>query len=257
LKTSGLASAFVLGAVISSGCAAAPTQGAQMRLHTTTAASVLQRPAQGAKTQVEARSAHKSSSPLTRACKGGDSKACGQLGDRLTIKYAYEEAHEWYTIACKRVSSAMMPTANRVLLLSQELTRLSAQRSDDEGQNAANQQRIVELKSEASEIRARIQGCFDAGDTLKLEPKQALTYFDTVCEFRALVEATGEGMPGLEHIAEIGCTAGQTVRAKLNDRVGFEPQLFAELVQQQARTVAAKQSATQDEQGMVFNETDM
>lgn len=251
MKNWGRTGAFLVGVVISSGCAGSAVQGAHVR--TTTAASVQHRPDRFAQ-QVK-KSTH--DSPLVRACKSGDSKACGQLGDKLSIKYAYAEAHEWYALACNRVSgAAMVPTAQRLLGLSEEMKQATRFQSEDVAENVANQKRVLALRNEAIELRSRIQGCFDAGDSLKLdaERKQTLTYFDTVCEFATLVPTVGEAIPGLEHVAESGCEAGQAVRARLGMQVEHQPVQFAQLLQAPAKVASAPAA---DEGGMVFSEGEL
>lgn len=256
MKTSVGAGGLLFGALILGACGAAPVQGAQLRVHATTAASI-QYVAPRSQLAAPTRSQPRQTSPAMRACKGGSSKSCGELGDRLTIKHAYAEAHRWYVIACDRVSGAMLPTGERMLRLSQELTAATSRHSEDEAENDANRRRVAELKGDASELKARLQGCFDAGETLKMNAddlRQALKFYDTVCEFSGLVASAGEAVPGLEHLTESGCSAGQSARAQLSSKSTFEPSVFNELLQPGAS--AAKQPA-QPDQGMVFSEGDV
>jgi hypothetical protein len=150
----------------------------------------------------------------------------------------------------------MLPTATRLMQLHQELKQLSSAKSDE--QSAASQRRVAELKSEASEIKARVQGCFDAGDILKAddELKQALKDFDTACEFSTLVPAIGESVPGLEYVADNACAAGQSVRAQMSGASAFDPQLFAAVLAPKAKP-ASKQTVKESEEGMVFSESDL
>ena len=159
--------------------------------------------------------------------------------------------------SCERVQSAMLPTATRVLELGRDLEQLEKVRSDDED-SAAARQRMASLKSDASEIRARVQGCLDVGEALKVdgELKQALHYYDTACEFSLLVEAAGEAVPGLESISERGCAASKAARAELPGRTEFSPQLFTELLKPQRKASGAAQAQTQED-GMVFSEGDL
>jgi hypothetical protein len=246
------AGALIFGAVILGGCAASSVQGAQVRVHTTTTFEPYV-PSQEAVAQASSKSARRESPPA-RACKGGDSKACNELGDRLTLRHAYAGALQWYETSCGRVRSAMVPTAARLLQLSQELAQLDRVQGDDEG---AARKRMAPLKSDASEIRARIRGCLDAGEAMKADGqlKQSLAYFDAVCEFSALVEAAGEVLPGLEHISESGCAGGQAGRAELNGQTQFSPRLFADLLPQ--RPPAEAQRTAQPDEGMVFSEGDL
>jgi hypothetical protein len=247
MKTSSSAGAFILGALILSGCAAAPSQGPQVRVRTTTAASETYLPALAHRTK---KSAHKESAG-GQACKAGNSKACNEIGDRLTIKHAYTEAHQWYLNSCERISSAMVPSATRLMQLSRELKQLG---------EGANPKVAAELKSGTSEIKARVQGCLDAGQTLKIdaEPKQALKYFDLACEFSTLVETVGSTVPGLQYVTETGCSEGQSTRAELSMSAPFNPQLFVHLTEPPAkRAEVAKPSEAPSEEGMVFNEGDL
>lgn len=257
MKTGSRAGASTFGALILSGCAASLTQGAQVRARPTPGA-LERNAASDAALSVRLSETARDESPLARACKDGRSKSCNEIGDRLVIKHAYAEARPWYVTSCDRARSAMVPTATRLLQLSEELVQLEKTRLDEE-YAAAAQKRMVALKSAASEIRARLQGCFDAGETFKVdgELKQSLGYYDAVCEFSALVTAAGEALPDLEHITENGCTASQAARAKLSASTPFSPQLFADLLQQQRQPVAAKQHAAQPEAGMVFSEGEL
>lgn len=232
-----------------------PTYGHEVRARTTTAAYV---PSQHA-LDGPARKSSRPESPLTQACKSGSSKACNELGDRLALKHAQAEARHWYETSCERVLTAMVPTATRLMQLSRDLTQLANARSDDDRVNAFNQRKLTALKSDASEIRASIQGCFDTGDTLTLEQelKLSLKYYDAACEFSTLVDAVGEAVPGLEHATESGCEAGRAARARLNDEAPFSPQLFADLTQPHPQVAAVKRSAPQAEPGMVFSEGDL
>jgi hypothetical protein len=256
MTTSDRAGAFLLFAVISGGCAAATTQSTQLRVHSATAAYEHNASAHSQIIHAPKRSGHKDS-PLLRACKSGSSKSCNELGDRLTLKHAYTEARQWYLTSCERVSSSMLPSGASLMQLSQEMARLSSERSDDEQTTAANQKRLTQLNSEAGEMRARIQGCFDVGETLKLdaEVKQSLKYYETVCEFSTLVDVVGAAVPGLEYVTENGCTAGEA--ARLTTKTQFSPHLFVQLVQPKAKTPAAKQSPAQSADSMVFNEGDL
>jgi hypothetical protein len=258
MKTMGRVGAWMFGAVILSGCAAYPIGGPQVRAHATPAASAHYMTSQQIMTQISSKS-KRQDSPLAQACKSGGSKACNELGDRLVLKHAYAEARQWYVTSCERVRNAMVPTAARVLQLSRELTLLDRARSDDEGSSADTQKRKAALKSEASEMRSRIQGCLDVGETLKVngELAQALEYYDVACEFSTLVQDAGEALPGLEHITDTGCAAGKAGRAELTGQTQFSPQLFADLLQQQSQPGAAKRSTGQPEAGMVFGEGDL
>lgn len=242
----------MFGAVILGGCVPYAAQGTQVRAPAPAATSAHYLPS------TASRSKHHES-PLAQACKSGGSKSCNELGDRLVLKHAYAEARQWYVTSCERVRNAMLPTATRVLQLSRELKSLERVRSDDEESGAASQKRKLELKSDASEIRARIQGCLDVGETLKVDGEltQALDYYDVACEFSTLVQDAGEAFPGLEHIAESGCAAGKAGRAELTGQTPFSPALFADLLQREPQPGAAKRSARQPEAGMVFGEEDL
>jgi hypothetical protein len=248
MKTSSSVGAFIFGTLILGGCAASPVQGAQVRVRTTTAAFETHLPALAHRTKKSSQR----ESPIAHECKTGSSKACNELGDRLTIKHAYTEAHQWYLNSCERVRSSMVPSATHLLQLSRELNQLG------EGANA-NPKTVAQLKSGVTEIRARIQGCLDAGETLKLdaEAKQALKYFDTACEFSTLVEAVGQAVPGFQYVAESGCVRGQSARAELPGEMPFSPKLFAQLTEKKAPPAAEKASAPPSEEGMVFNEGDL
>ena len=227
MKTSHAAGVLLLKALILGACAASPSQGAQVRVHTRTAAFEQHASSHAASAPDSARPARKES-PLAHACKTGSSRSCNEIGDRLAVKHAYAEAMQWYGTACDRARGAMVPTAARLLELSRDLT-----------QQATSAAKKAELRSDASEIRARIQGCFDAGEMQRAveEPKQALTYYEAVCEFSMLVEVVGETVPGLEHVTASGCAAGDATRAKLS-KGPFSPQLFAEVLEQQQKAPA-------------------
>jgi hypothetical protein len=257
MKTSRGAGALIFAALISGGCAASPSQGGQVRVHTTTAAFEHYAPAHGSVVQ-RTKKSHKES-PTAQACKTGSSRACNELGDRLTMKHAHAEARQWYLTSCERVQSSMVPTGARLVQLKQELAQLESIRAVDERDGAANQKRLAKVRNDASEIRAHIQGCLDTGETLKLdgELKQSLKYYDTACEFSTIVEAIGEPVPGLEHVADSGCAGGQSARAQLSSEMPFSPRLFVSMGQQKAQPAAAKQGPAQEEQGMVFSEGDL
>lgn len=190
-------------------------------------------------------------SPRVRACKDGNSKTCNELGDGLAIKHAPTEARVWYVTSCERVRSSMIPNATRLLQLNQDMVRVSSGEA-----NAATNKRMAELKSDATEIKSRIQGCLDAGESLKTDAefKQSLRYLDAVCEFSTLVESVSEAAPSLEYMTANGCAAGAEARARLGE-LPFEAQLFAELVQK--AKPASKDSAASGEAGMVFTESDL
>jgi hypothetical protein len=256
MATSKRAVAFILGAVALAGCAVTASPGAQVRVRVATAAFEQHSPAQLSE-RIGQRS--RKDSPGTSACKGGNTKACIEVGDRLVVKHAPVEALRWYTIACDRVINSMLPGATRMMQLSQSLKEHSATRGDQEP-NPASQKRVAELKDEASEMKARIQGCFDAGDTLKsdAELRQSLKYFDAACEFTTLLGVVGEAMPGLEYVANNGCSAGEAVRAQLSGQPAFSPRLFVELVEPKAKAKPEKkQSVQQSDDGMVFSESDL
>jgi hypothetical protein len=229
MKTWCGAGALLLGALISGGCAASSVQGAPVRVHTTTAAFEHSASSETAFAS-PARHSSRGGSPLARECKAGSSKACNEVGDRLVIKHAYAEATQWYMTSCQRVRGDMVPTAKRLLQLSRDIAQ---------GAAAA--------KSDASEIRARIQGCFDTGEMLRAEDelKQALNYYEAACEFSTLVEAVEASVSGLEQISDNGCAATQAARAKLS-KAAFTPQLFVGLAQEQAAP------AQQGDTDMVF-----
>ncbi|HEX6242580.1 MAG TPA: hypothetical protein VFZ61_16820 [Polyangiales bacterium] len=232
----------LLGALLVEGCGASTTQGAQVRVHTTSAAFEHHVPSQAFSTQ-HARKAGRKESPLVHACKAGSSKSCNELGDRLAIKHAYTEARQWYGASCDRVRGAMHSNAERLMLLSQHLKQAEV--------SAAT---IAELKGEAAEIKARVQGCFDTGEMVKVdgELKQAVGYYEAACEFSTLIEAVGEAVPSLEHVTESACAAGESARAKLSNNVPFKPQQFADLLQPKQKPAAAKGRAAQAEDSMVF-----
>lgn len=258
MKTWCGAGALLLGAVILEGCAASPMQGAQVRAHPTSAAFEHSASSEAVLAQRLERSERKES-PLVHACRAGNSKSCNELGDRLAIKHAYAEGLQWYEISCERVRGSMEPTARRLLQLSQNVTEIASLHSDEEQGDTAKQTKLAQLKSDASEIRARIQGCFDTGEILKTdgELKQSLAYYDAVCEFSTLVKAVDEAVPGLQLVTESGCAASQSARAKLNSKTPFSPQLFVDLTGQQPKTGAAAQGAAQGEASMVFNTGDL
>lgn len=224
MKTWCGAGAPLLGALILAGCAASSVQGAPVRVHTTSAAFEHSAPSE---TAFASRSTAKGGSPVARECKGGSSKACNEIGDRLAIKHAYSEATQWYLTSCERVRGAMVPAAQRLL---------------QAGQDAA-------AKREVPELRARIQGCFDAGEMMRAEGelKQSVPYYDAVCEFSTLVETLGESVLGLEHLADNGCAATQSTREKLHQSA-LTPALFVDVLKQHA---AAQESAGQGDD-MVF-----
>jgi hypothetical protein len=234
-----------------------------VRVRTTTAAFEHYAPAPSATTK-RTRSASRKESPGAQACKAGNSKSCNEIGDRLSVKYAYREAHQWYLTSCERVRSAMEPTATRLIGISQDFKQLGGGRSDET--STANRSRMAELKNDAAEIKARIQGCFDVGEALKLdaELKQSLAYYEAVCEFSTLIEAVNEAVPGLQHVTESGCTAAQSTRAALTNPTQFKPEMFVHLTKPPAKpAAAAKQNkaaqnkAAQSDEGMVFNESDL
>jgi len=247
MKTSRVAAVLVLKALILGGCAASPSQGAQVRVHTTTAAFEHHASSHAASAEDSARPARKES-PLAHACKTGSSKTCNELGDGLAIKHAHAEARQWYETSCERVRSAMLPNATRLMQVSQDLKQLDSSESP---------QASAELKNDAAEIRARIQGCLDVGESLKTdhELKQALKYYDAVCEFSTLVEVVGEAAPALQHVTESGCAAGADVRAELGG-AQFSPRMFADLAQPQEQA-PARPSKSNSEEGMVFSEGDL
>jgi hypothetical protein len=252
------AGSLLVGALAVTGCAASSMQGAPVRVHTTTAAFEHSTSSQAFVTQRSKR-ASRAESPAARDCKAGSSKACNEVGDRLVIKHAYAEARQWYSTSCDRVRGSMLPTAQRLLQLSRDITQHGSARSEDDEANAINEHKLKQLKAEVSEIRAQIQGCFDTGEMVKAdaELKQALPYYETVCEFSSLVETVGEGAPGLEHVAESGCSAAQSARTKLHNNTEYNPTLFAELVQHEQRKGAAhKQDAAQGDE-MVFSSSEL
>ena len=233
----------LLGALLVDGCAAS-TQGAQVRVHNTSAAFEHRAPS----TQFASHSkkSGRKESPLAHACKAGSSKSCNELGDRLAIKHAYTEARQWYGTSCDRVRGSMRPNAERLLLLSQNLSKPEISPA-----------MITELKGEAAEIKARIQGCFDTGEMVKVdgELKQSVPYYETVCEFSTLVPVVGETGASLEHVTDSACATGQSARAKLGNNVPFTPQQFADLAEpkQQPKESGGKASAAQADDNMVFS----
>lgn len=252
MRTSSCTGAFLLGAVMLTGCAS-PMQAAPVRVRVATAAFEQRSMAHSQLAERIGKSSRKDS-PGISGCKSGNSKSCIEVGDRLVVKHAPQEALQWYTIACQRVIDSMLPSANRLLQLNQSLKEFGAQEP-----NTASQRRVAELKSEASEMKARVQGCFDAGDLLKSESelKQSLKYFDAACEFSTLVKTVGESVPGLEYVANNGCTAGESVRAQIPAQPSFSPKLFSELVEPKAKPKAKQAAPKDDEGGMVFSESDL
>lgn len=242
---------FILAAALG-GCFASATGGAQVRTRTTTAAFERYSPTQGALAGRVERSRAKES-PRMRACKSGNSKTCNELGDGLVIKHAEKDAHQWYAISCERVRGSMVENATRLLGLAQDLARLEAEGS------ANARVRASELKSDLSEIKARIQGCLDTGDILKSEgePRQALKYYDAVCEFSTLVQSVTAAMPSLETMTENGCAAGLRARAGLSGEADFSPGLFADLTSPKKKKTADKKPSSDGDQGMVFSEADL
>lgn len=260
MKTSSCAGVVLFGAMIFGGCAAAPVQTSHMRVHTTTAASVERVSVQGATQFAGSKQAKHKDGPAVTACKKGSSKSCNEVGDKLTSKHAYTEAREWYMTSCKRVSGAMEENATRLLELHGQLVQLANARDEGDPEPeviVARQKTAMDLRAQASEIRARVQGCLDVGDTLKLddEPRQSLKYFDTACEFSTLLETVGDTVAGLQHTAETGCAQGQSVRAEISDRSQFSPQLFADLSVPQPEAQPAP--AAQADEGMVFGEEEV
>jgi hypothetical protein len=254
MKTWNCAGAFIAVALTGGGCA--PLEGGEVRARPTTPAYGHYSPSQSELDRRVDRSA-RGESPLAHACNTGSSKACNDVGDRLVLKHVYAEARRWYGTSCERVLDSMVPTATHLMQLSRDAKRLESSFSHDDEVNGANQRQLAEVKKDASEIRARIQGCFDAGETLKFEHelKQALKYYDSVCEFSALADAIGEALPGFQHVIESGCTAGQSVRTELTSKTPFSPQLFVGLAQQ--RQPAPAKGAPPSDQGMVFTEGDL
>jgi hypothetical protein len=247
---------FILAAA-SGGCAASAAEGAHVRVSTTSAAYQSYAPAQLAVTGRVKKSRGKES-PRVNACKSGNSRTCNELGDGLAIKHAHAEAQQWYATSCERVRSSMVPNASRLMQLSQDLAQVSSAAKRDGEDSSGTHKKLAELKSDLSEIKARIQGCLDVGHALKAEhePRQALKYYDAVCEFSTLVEAVGEAAPGLQHVTETGCAEGEQARTELSGEPHFSPGLFADLAQPQEHA-AAKPSASKSAEGMVFSEGDL
>lgn len=254
MKTSSWTGAFIFATLTAGACA--PFETTEVGTRTTTPAFGNHTPSQEDLDRRVGASA-RGESPLAHACKTGSSKSCNDVGDRLVLKHVYAEARRWYVTSCDRVLDSMVPTATQLMQLSRDAKRLESSFSRDDEINGANQRQLADVKKEASEIRARIQGCFDSGETLKIEHelKQALKYYDAVCEFSALADAIGDTLPGFQHVIENGCTAGQSVRTELTSRTPFSPQLFVGLTQQ--RQPAAAKSAPPSEAGMVFSEGDL
>jgi hypothetical protein len=253
MATSKRAVQIILGAMTLAGCAATASPGAQVRVRVATAAFEQHSDAQ--LSERLGRRARKDS-PSVSACKSGNSKLCIEVGDRLVVKHAPLDALEWYTTACDRVLNAMVPNATRMMQLSQSLKEYGSARAEE---STASQKRVAELKSEASELKARIQGCYDTGDTLKSdsELRQSLKYFDAACEFSTLLGVVGEAMPGLEYVVNNGCSAGEAVRAQLNEQAA-SPRLFTELLAPTPKAKPEKkETVQQSEEGMVFSESDM
>lgn len=250
--TSKRGSALILAAVLG-GCAASAVGGTQVRTHATTAAFQRYTPTHDAALTARVERSGRKESPRVRACKGGNSKTCNELGDGLVIKHAQHDAQQWYATSCERVRGSMVPNAARLMGLAQDLARLEA-----EGGPGASR-RAAELKSDVSEIKARIQGCLDTGDILKAdgEAKQSLKYFDAVCEFSTLVESVAAAMPSLETMIENGCAAGARARAELRGEADFSPGLFADLTKPQQKRAADKKVNSESDQGMVFSEADL
>jgi hypothetical protein len=239
-------------AVVLGGCAASAAGGARVRTHTTTAAFQRYTPTQDAALAARVERGGKES-PRARACRSGSSKTCNELGDGLVIKHAEKDAQQWYETSCERVRGSMVPNATRLMGLTQDLARLDADGS------AGARQRAAELKSDVSEIKARIQGCLDMGDILKAdgELKQSLRYFDAVCEFSTLVQSVVTAMPSLENTSANGCAAGAQARAALRGEPAFTPGLFADLTKQKKKQAADEQTSSSAEEGMVFSEADL
>lgn len=257
MKTSSSAGAFVLGAMILGGCAAGQVTGS-VHVRTATAASVQHATLGG--TAQRSKKAHGKASPQARACHAGTSKSCNELGDKLVIKYAYAEAREWYMSSCKRVVDSMEPNAQRLLSVHDQLVQLQSSpvQADDAEAMANVSKQSADLKSEGLEIKARIQGCLDVGDTLQRdgEPRQALKYFDAVCEFSALTESMGEAVAGFDVVAERGCNASQAARKQLSEKSAFNPQLLGSVVDAHVAQQAPTPRADAADQGMVFSEDD-
>lgn len=247
MKTSQRVVAFVLGAGTLAGCAATAQPSSQVRMRTTTAA--FQGYANAQETRIDRVKRSGKESPRVHACKTGSSKVCNELGDGLAIKHAPTEARVWYVTACERVRTSMLPNATRLMYLNQEIVRAEGGES-----GPAAGKRLAELRSDASEIKARIQGCLDAGESLKTDSefKQSLRYLDAVCEFSTLVDSVYSAAPSLENMTDSACSAGAQARARLGE-LPFEAQLFAELVKPKAKPASNNAS----EGGMVFTEGDL
>ena len=254
MGTSNRGLTFVL-ALALGGCAASAAGGAEVRTRTTTAAFARYAPAQDVSARVE-RGGRKES-PRAQACKTGSSKVCNELGDGLVIKHAEADAERWYAISCERVRDSMVANATRLMGIAQDLSQVEGESSPGASKRAA------ELKSDAGEIKARIQGCLDMGELLKAggEAKQALKFYDAVCEFSTLVQAVSGAMPSLENMSANGCAAGERVRAGLSGESSFSPGMFAELTKPKKKAAekkaAEKQTSSDSEQGMVFSEADL
>jgi hypothetical protein len=232
----------LLAALTVEGCAASTTQGSGVRVHTTSAAFEHRAPSQAFSSQ--SKQAGRKESPTAHACKAGSSKACNELGDRLAIKHAYSEARQWYGTSCDRVRGSMRPNAERLLLLSQNLRNTEASPS-----------MLAQLKNEAAEIKARVQGCFDTAEMVKTdgELKAAVPFYEATCEFSTLVPLVGDTMASLEHVTESACATGQAARAKLGNNVPFQPQLFADLAEPKPQPGKGKQAPAAAEDSMVFS----
>lgn len=232
------AGTFLLGTLMLGGCAGSSATGPGVRVHTTSAAFEHRAPSQSLSSSTK-KSARKES-PLAHACRDGSSKACNELGDRLAIKHAYVEARQWYGTSCDRVRNAMRANAERLLLLGQSVSQPEVSPST-----------LAQLKSEAAEIKARVQGCFDNGEMVKVdgELRQSIPFYEAVCEFSTLVPVVGEVAASLEHVTDSACASGQAARVKLGNNVPFQPHQFADLVQPQRP--AGRGAAAED--SMVFS----
>ena len=84
-----------------------------------------------------------------------------------------EEVYGWLLVysrdlaSCDRLRSSMVPKAQRLLKISQDLART------DSGK--LGEAKRASLTHAAAEMKASIQSCFDAGETLRMErePTQA------------------------------------------------------------------------------------
>ncbi len=239
-------------AVVLGGCAATAAGGAEVRTRTTTAAFERYSSTQGALGERVERSGGKES-PRARACKNGNSKTCNEIGDGLVIKHAEADAERWYAISCERVRGSMVANATRLMGLTQDLSHVEGE--NDPGAS----KRAAELKSDVGEIKARIQGCLDTGDLLKAsgESKQALKFYDAVCEFSTLVQAVASSMPSLETTTANACAAGERTRASLSGEPSFSPGMFVELTTPKKKAAEKKQTSSDSEEGMVFSEADL